>query len=190
MYAMIDLETLSTRHDAAIISIGVAMFDDDKVVDILGIALDMKTVYGHIDPATVKWWSDQNEAVRAYSFNGVIPPAPACMQLKTFFDLHKPTEVWANDPSFDLVILKTWWSKIEEQTHFRPANWFVSHKAERSCRTIYALARQIGINIDDSWTQGALHNPVDDAANQARAVIAARNGILTRVNHWSGGGGR
>lgn len=168
---MIDIETLSTNNDAAVISIGIAKFDDEKILHTQGWALDMRKVTGHVDPGTVKWWADQSEAARAYSFNGKLKPLDVATALT--IELAGTTELWANDPDFDVIILKNWYERTAA------ARWPVSFRNNRSQRTIMQLAKDAGIDMGAAW-QGdfVAHNPVDDAATQARAVIIARKTLL------------
>lgn len=168
---MLDLETLSSRKDAMVISIGVAAFDDSKVIQTAGWALDFKRlVPGHIDPTTVKWWSEQSEPAREYSFTGKVDPLQAALDFAAFLKLYGGDELWANDPTFDCVILRHWWEQLTQTS-------FPSHyREERSCRTMFAEARRLGHDISDAWKNGYVaHNPVDDAATQARGVILARS---------------
>lgn len=175
MKMMIDIETLSTNNDAAVISIGIAKFDDTQILHTQGWALDLRKVTGHVDPSTVKWWMGQNEAARAYSFNGSQRPTDVAAALA--IEMTGVTELWANDPDFDVVILKNWFERTSPGTR-----WPMSFRSNRSMRTIMQLARDARLNLDGSWANGTVaHNPVDDAANQARAVIAARKGLLFPV---------
>lgn len=173
---MVDIETLSTRHDAAIISIGLAKFDEKQgVYETHGITIRKEDWYGHIDPATVKWWMEQEKDTREYSFNGTTTAMLAAAEFSDF--VKDADEVWANSPSFDLTILKSWWNNMVDNTRpgYSPGKWPVHYRAERDCRTIFTEARRLGIDIDHAWKMGSsAHNPVDDAANQARAVIEWR----------------
>lgn len=171
---MIDIETLSARKDATVISFGVAAFDDAKVLETAGWALDFKHLLpGHVDPSTVKWWSEQSAPARAYSFGGGVQPLDAALGLITFLQRHGGDELWANDPTFDVVIMRNWWDELRKTTRLGD---FPSHyRQERSFRTISAEARRLGHSLDHAWkTDFVAHNPVDDAATQARAVILAR----------------
>src|SRR5579872_6912418 len=124
---MVDIETLSTHKDAAVLSIGVAMFDDDQVIDTAGWSIDMKKITGHINPATVQWWMQQSENAKSYSFCGDLSPDSVATFLQSY--LQTADEVWANDPDFDMIILQNWW----ERTASVP--WPVSFRKYRSVRT-------------------------------------------------------
>lgn len=169
---MLDLETLSSKSDAAIISIGVARFDSGGVLDTEGWALDDSQVFGHIDPQTVYWWMKQSDAAKAYSFSGKAKPLDVAQGLIKF--LGGCTELWANDPDFDVVIIRNWWDHWQN-IYPQMGKFPVSFRASRSCRTLRALAPDCDVSM--CYT-GVAHNPVEDAAMQARAVIRQRKHLL------------
>ena len=175
MRVMIDLETLSTRKDAAIISIGLAAFDDEFVIETAHARIKMSEVFGHIDPATVKWWSEQGDAARHAAFSGEDTQTRAISIVRDFFDRHQPTEVWANSPSFDCVILRSWW---DGQPRTPLGKYPISYRTERDVRTMlqYAKALKIPLPVWD----GTAHNAMDDACNQARAIVTIEKELRRR----------
>lgn len=168
--AMIDLETLSTRYDAAVVSIGVAIFNDEKILDSAGWALKPETVVGHIDPKTVAWWMEQADVAREFSFNGKILPHTAAFELKTLLARFDVKEVWSKDPHFDHVILTSWWEKLGGVGEFP-----YHYRAPRSYRTLESETIRAGYD-KQMWEQYnyVAHIPIEDAVAQARAVIAMR----------------
>lgn len=70
-HIMIDCETLSTRHDAMIVQIGLAEFDPNgrgaSTIARWAIRAEEQNG-GHIDINTVKWWMGQSEAARKSVF--------------------------------------------------------------------------------------------------------------------------
>lgn len=173
---MLDLETLSTRPDAAILSFGLVEFTEQGVVNSVGMALRMDEVTGHIDPRTVAWWMNQNEAARNFSFGGEYTRTTVAATLSEW--LANVDELWANDPDADVVWLRSWWDRLPSQFGRFP----VSYRACRSVRTIYAEAKRLSIQYGHICGNGHVaHNPVDDAALQARAVIFIRNEIARQM---------
>ena len=75
------------------------------------------------------------EAARQFSFYGKHSSMSVALALKDFIDRHAPhpSEVWANDPDFDLTILKRWWTRVEKHHSFTLPRWPISYKASRSC---------------------------------------------------------
>jgi 3' exoribonuclease, RNase T-like len=175
---MLDIETLGTAKDSAVISIGICAFNEEKgVIASDGWAIRSLDWHGVIDPSTVKWWSQQNEAAREYSFNGTTPDHVAASLIKQFVMTHggseSEDEVWANDPDFDVVILQSWWKRVPGAGKFP-----FHYRAARSCRTIWAEAKRLGIYYDGAAAHTVAHNPIDDACNQARAVIQVRKNLI------------
>lgn len=181
---MLDLETLDTGPDAAVISIGVCAFDQDRgIIASDGWAIRPDDWHGVKNPNTIVWWSKQNECARDYSFNGKTPAIFAALKLKEFIATYGSSdaecEAWANDPDFDIVILRNWWQRVEKDEGTSLGRFPIHYRSSRSCRTIYAEAKRLGIYYDAAYSMASVaHNPVDDACNQARAVIQIRNNLV------------
>lgn len=177
-FAMIDLETLSTRSDAKVLSIGVALFDENEVLKTEGWAINLgDDIGGHVDWDTVKWWQDQDAMVREFSWGGKLANCTAAFSLKTWFAENNPTEFWSKDPHFDHVILENWWRRVNENTSkasFNVGAFPIGYRQPRAYRTLVGEALDLGLDVEKERGMYAAHNPVDDAAQQARAVIAAR----------------
>lgn len=174
-HSMLDLETLSVRFDAAVISIGVAIFNDEQILDSAGWALAPQSIHGHIDPETVMWWAKQSEPAREYSFTGKYLSMTAAFELKTLLAKYDVKEVWSKDPHFDHVILQSWWERVNVAEKFSLGEFPYHYRAPRSYRTLEAEALRVGFDKSE-WEQFnyVAHNPVEDAVTQARAVIAMR----------------
>lgn len=177
---MTDVETLGTEPGSAIISIGICAFNQDEgIIASDGWAIRACDWHGGIDPKTVQWWSKQNEAAREYSFNGAISCLQAALNLKAFMDTYGGDELWANDPDFDVVLLKQWWTRTEQHSKLTLGNFPggpLRHRLPRSYRTMVAEAKRLGISYDSAYSPSSVaHNPIDDACNQARVIIAIRN---------------
>ena len=180
---MLDLETLSTRYDAAVISVGVAIFNDEKTIASAGWAIEPASIHGHIDPKTIFWWTQQGEAAREFSFTGKFTDATVAFELKTLLSQHNVDEVWSKDPHFDHVILESWWARVKARA---PVGDFpVHYRSPRAFRTLEAEALRSGFD-ESEWAQWnyVAHNPIDDAMTQARAVIKMRQ--LMGSRHGTG----
>lgn len=174
---MVDIETLSTHSDAFVWSIGLAAFDDERVIDTMLIKLNPETSDGHIDPATIRWWLQQSDAARAEASSGTASPFQAYADLMMFWQTHQPQEVWANSPSFDLVILENairrWAEDPRKGMRHAKAPW--EYWQQRDFRTLAALAKEYEIPYKTEVTSaGTAHSAVEDAALQARQVIFIR----------------
>ncbi len=173
--AMIDIETLSSFPDAAVISLGLVGFDDSTILHRETLAIGVEEWHGHIDPRTVKWWSEQEPAAVATSFRPERPctAAFALLRLKEFAREFCKDECWANGPQFDLVILRSWWKRCANEDSFP-----VHYRTWRDCRTIWTLAKDKGIDLSPAWQlPGVAHDPGVDAERQATAVQLSLRGL-------------
>ncbi len=102
---MVDLETMATHPNAAIVAIGAVRFTDElqdsfyQVVDLQSsIRADLD-----VDGATVIWWLMQEEAARQAI---TVPGLELTQALTLFYEwLGKEAVVWGNGASFDNAIL-------------------------------------------------------------------------------------
>ncbi|MDP5205853.1 3'-5' exoribonuclease [Alishewanella sp. SMS9] len=172
---MIDIETLSTRKTAAVISLGAVFFDIETGA--IGssfyytITRSSCLAYGlDIDASTLKWWSEQSEEARAvltcpdaddlkqvlYDFAGfLVENTPEDQQV----------EIWGNGPSFDCAILDNAYKACGIKTPWRYSN-------ERCVRTIVDLGIKL-LNINPKQTierVGTHHHALADAEHQAKYV--------------------
>ena len=172
---MVDIETMSTDNDAAILTIGVTAFDpygNDTEESLRAksalfgpISIKSNQEEGrHIDGETVLWWMQQSEQAR----KSLVEGTP--MQLKNALVKFakwmgsvepKPTEIWANSPSFDLVILKSAFKQVN-------IIWPFFFSKERDLRTIKAIAYPD--NDMPEFSVGTAHDAVDDTIKQALMV--------------------
>lgn len=167
-HLMVDLETMSTHHNAAIASIGAVIFDPNadslkncptfyQTVDLESNERDGR----HFSGSTVSWWLKQSEAARVALLSNQLPLHKALECLNAFIAMHKPVIVWANSPSFDCTILRT--AYAHHHRHFPFQYW-----AERDVRTIKDAAYPNG---DAPICQkGTAHSALDDALSQADLV--------------------
>lgn len=164
-HLMIDIETLDNKPTSAVVSIGAVRFDPKA-----GTISDFG-FYKNVDAAssqaagltmsadTVMWWMQQSEEARKALVGGK-PLDVALAYLDQ--EAGEIDCVWAHSPSFDLVILENAYRAVGKK-----APW--THRQHRCTRTLYDLA---GIDLI-GFTAGTYHNALDDARNQAVAVIAA-----------------
>lgn len=145
---MLDLETLSIKHNAAMISIGAVKFDPYGTIGQLGdpanpeykpfyMTIDMHDVVNvhkfHVDGQTVKWWlSDQvtNEARAALQQDA----QPLEVTLQKFWEWYGPESLptWGNGANFDNAILR---NAFEELAGIAPFRFY----HDRCFRTMKAM---------------------------------------------------
>ena len=161
MKIMIDLETLGTKPNSAILSIGAVAFDDNGIHDEFYLNVDLESSLDKgfdIDPSTVYWWLSQDKQAGEVLSKDKKPISVALISLVCFFNKNLPHEVWANSPSFDLVMLKNAWDKHGIKTPYR--FWI-----ERDFRTFLSLTNA------DRVKPKIAHNALEDAKSQAQTLI-------------------
>lgn len=164
---MIDLETLSTLPDCAIVSIGAVAFnmDNDDTADFY-VTIDPRDSkrYGmSITQDTLDWWRKQKpEAVKAWAENG-IPVKDAGDRFTEFmrentnkFDVN----VWSNGIDFDLPPMKNLLRLTENELM-----WFYWNQMD--CRSIFKAA---SFDVKTATRKGTYHNALDDCHDQIRWI--------------------
>ena len=164
-HVMLDLETLSTRPNAAIVSIGAVKFCTSKgILSSFKVNIDpvSSKKYGcHFDKKTIEWWSEQSkEARRSWQTD----PQPLGVALNYFLDWYgnksKPT--WVKGASFDYPILEN--SLRACSFDFPWEYWHLN-----CYRTIINF-----VGIDDRNLKSAdsvYHDAVSDCEEQVKVLI-------------------
>lgn len=169
-HIMVDLETLSNREDAAIVSIGAVRFDLDRfeLGDEFYVWVDGRScqkVGLRVDFETVCWWMSQGDAARAvFTENKGIHLATALMDLSDFILRVPESAVWGNGSTFDNMILRS---------AFRACRlaYPVSYKNDLCYRTIRKMFPREKVEL------GTKHNALDDAKSQALTLIEIVKGF-------------
>ncbi|ACO74666.1 exonuclease, RNase T and DNA polymerase III [Laribacter hongkongensis HLHK9] len=176
----IDLETLGTRTDAPVISIGAVLHNsgDPFRVGAFYASIDIQSAccHGRPDGDTIAWWLKQPDAARMALFDN---PQPASTVIESFSNCldgwlyqceqeHREVAILANGPAFDLSILARQFRRILE----KPLPW--KYWQERDYRTerdalVRVLARMGGYTELPPRT-GTNHNALDDAVWQVQVL--------------------
>lgn len=164
---MLDLETLSTAPDAAIVAIGACTFSTDGRTLTEG---ERRTFYapvdlessqrhgGRIDAATVRWWMAQSDAARqVFSGKEGIPLPAALLAFSAFCGTDDNIRIWGNGAAFDNIILRQAYQRCE-----LPTPW--KYAGDRCFRTLKAL-RDFGSEY--LVKPAVAHNALSDALAQA-----------------------
>jgi len=166
---MVDIETMGNRSSSAITSIAAVEFNDKgdtvstfyELVD-LQSSLDLGLT---VDGSTIMWWLQQSEEARVE----VTKPGKNLKEVLYLFRKYleevgtEETDIWANSPSFDLVIIDNAYKAIGQR---KP--W--SYGGERDVRTVFRLA---GLDKNSVPFEGTVHNAVDDCKHQIKMVLKA-----------------
>lgn len=179
-HIMVDIETLSTAVNAAVLSIGAVEFDPmtGKIEREFYHELDLSDQTNrHIDANTVQWWVKQclvnTDNIEFLSKNNREKDAVAYVlhELGAFInggkeyamtrvEGYEKIALWACDPDFDIAILADLYKE-----HNLPVPWKFSEP--KSVRTVRMLTQLAGMEIP---TQEANHNALDDCIRQAKEV--------------------
>lgn len=171
VHCMVDLETMSTRPDAAIVQVGACKFsmDDapggsyfDRSVS-LASSIDAGLA---VDGDTVSWWMEQDKAAQDSLLRGRLPLGRTLEEFAAWFARPPvPKLVWANSPSFDLVILRNAYRAVGLRCPWH-------YRQERDFRTFCWLAGGL-VTVPEVPAPTTRHVAVEDARYQALVVAAA-----------------
>lgn len=164
----IDIETLSTRFDAAILSIGAVAFDRNtgEIGEKLYVEVDVADAiaHGHVAGSTLEWWMQQSERARQlFGAPGKSHLAVVLDQLSTFVTQRQGAKVWGNGATFDITILEHAYARMSKPVPWK--FWDI-----RDMRTIVEAATKVGLDKHSVPFEGTAHNAVDDAIHQARVI--------------------
>ena len=165
---VVDLETLSTRPNACIVSIGAVAFNlQDGILDEFFINVDASNSrkHGlHIDLNTIEWWKQQSkEAQEAWQQD----PQPLDYALEKFAEFYQTgNPIWGNGSSFDITILESayyavGWDKDKVYGKHLPWKFW----------DIYDMRTLTSILGKKLQKTGVDHNALDDAMAEAKLLI-------------------
>jgi len=167
---MIDLETLATTPNAAVLTIGACLFDphgkDVHSTFYERIKLESQESYGRvINDDTVAWWGQQDPQIQEDAFgegDDRIDLKDAMKKLYTFG--LGTSNVWSHGSVFDVVIIEDICRSFQQAVTWK--FWEV-----RDTRTLFDLA-DVSVRIEGK------HNALTDAVAQAQAVQKAYSILL------------
>ncbi|WNA15539.1 hypothetical protein [Acinetobacter phage HFM1] len=172
-HLMIDIETLSTKPNGVILSIGAVFFDETGLGKEFYQNVDLESSIKagfEIDAGTVYFWLKQSSEAGAMLDKDKLHYADTVYNLMAFIrdncDIDN-VNVWGNSPSFDLVMLKNYIAKADVYVHGKTYLWkFYNERDFRTAVDIYKCKRV---------KPTVAHNALEDAKAQAQTLI----------NHWS-----
>ncbi|WP_018694229.1 3'-5' exonuclease [Algicola sagamiensis] len=183
LVAVVDIETLSTQPNAAIVSIGcviVNLFTQETVDEFYRVTDTYYQAIYNRDamPSTVRWWEEQKEtnpaAWKEYEKSNSIKESGqfelALIEFNNFLIKHfvdpSTIQLMGNGCDFDNVILQTAFKKVL----FSPS-WEFS--GNQSLRTAVWLGRLI-LGIDPKYDipfEGTKHHALHDARHEAKVLL-------------------
>lgn len=177
-HVMIDLETLGTAVDSAIVSIGAVCFELEtgnlgdtfyQVLDLESNRLAGRVIY----PTTVQWWMLQSEEARAvFNAKWISNLKDSLKEFTSWYEVWaQGATVWANGPSFDIAILEHAYAAAGLQVPWK----FYNTRCVRTYRDLPGAAL-----VDRPPFKGAAHNALADAVNQAEHVSAIHKALFCK----------
>lgn len=160
---MIDLETVDTAVTAKIIAIGACIFDGNQITSEFEVIIDRHQAVGTESESTLAWWNQQEDSVRDRMFSGSISTERALDQFVVWLSNQKYKYVWANPPTFDLMILYHAFKQVGAKVPW-------TFRIERDLRTLRWVGQTLGLDFDDLYDNRVAHDAKDDARVQALVV--------------------
>jgi hypothetical protein len=173
--AMVDIETMGLRPDAAIVAIGAVTFGENEILDRFYTPVSLQSCLDlglTVSRSTVEWWDRQPNDVRARWDVANAPPVEAALNQFHWWLLNAidplTTRVWANGPDFDLVILQSAMERVQLEV---PWSYF-NKRCYRTARKLMSLAG------DRERERIGAHDALADAVHQAWVLmgLAAQRG--------------
>ena len=176
-HIMVDLETLSTEPNAAIIAIGAVKFSAEEGIyakyyqAVASPPLDeLVPMVGdgdgfHISADTLEWWKQQSDEAKTVFRDPNAQTIKSALANFKAWALHETEldeiRVWGNGASFDNVILSTAYKMVGVDQPWKFYN-------DRCYRTI----KNVAVNKREIVRKGTHHNALDDAESQAEHLLA------------------
>ncbi len=186
----LDLETMSTAANAAIVSIGCCRFDPltdgNPVRETFYRIVRLESCVNlglHLDTGTIMWWLEQNAEARArltlkkgtvslsealLAFNDWIIDVGRSNGFSDGFKLYDDSvTLWGNGAAFDNTIIRS---------AYRAAGvkFIIPHWMDRDCRTVMdLLPHEDVLALKATYGTVLAHDALEDAKGQARYVSEA-----------------
>lgn len=174
-HLMLDLETLSTRPGALILSAALVRFSDEACGQVNLSIPEQESMGMEVDANTVEWWKRQTpEAWHAATCN----PLPVLAALKWISDwiawAGPDPLIWCHGATFDAPLLEEVYRRAGV-----PSPW--QFWSVRDTRTLYDLA---AVDVK-AFAVPPPHVALNDAIAQTRAANAALR-VLARAHSHQG----
>ena len=174
---MVDIETLASQSNAAIIQIGACTFDEKEtfLVNVPEEWYDADQageMNYHVSPSTVKWWEEQGEEARASLRMDPMMSLPVALRSFTGWlssigfrsSYSGAPGIWANPPQFDLTILRhAYMTELGGRVPWH-------YRQERCIRTIWREFKRYSSATSNAGL--VAHRADHDAIRQARGAVA------------------
>lgn len=176
---MIDLETLSTRADGVILSIGAVKFDLERgKIDDSGFYTVVSfedQLDRHISESTLTWWMNQGDSAKRVFNDSKTSFRDALLQFSDFVD-DPNIEVWSCGADFDIPMMNHAF-----MTHNIEIPWKFYNS--RCFRTYKKLPGAPGCSSPPKVAHHALHDAISQAQHACdiyAALFGSKPSVLSR----------
>lgn len=163
IHLMLDLETMGTGNNAAIIAVGAVKFSARGLGGFFYDTIDLADAVKcglELDPSTVLWWLGQgDEARKEFTERQGKPLTRVLESFRRFLGEPKQVRLWGNGSDFDNVILANAYNAVNMEVPWK----FYNNRCYRTMKNMY---RDVAMVRD-----GTHHNALDDAKTQAAHLI-------------------
>jgi hypothetical protein len=166
---MIDIETLGTKPNGHILSVGMCWFSRDnpsEPIDKLEILYpELGQPKSCIDINTVTWWMKQGSAAQAvFHIPDGLRSSNEQVAVKVMENTTNAARIWAKDPDFDCVMLNSF---VNNYRGWRcEYDWpFWKNRSVRTILDMCPVAKQLPFG-------GTQHDALADAVFQAQQMQA------------------
>ena len=162
---MLDLETMGTMPNSAIVAIGAVKFSleegiGDKFYEVITLDSSMKKGFD-VEASTIKWWMRQSDDARKEIFGKGMAVKDTLIKFQEYMGKNTSNiQMWGNGSDFDNVILGNAF-----RAYGVTAPW--PYHGNRCFRTIKSSFDKL-----DVANLGTAHNALHDAEYQATYLTA------------------
>lgn len=172
IHIVLDLETMGTSQNAAIIEVGLVIFNhmgvegNINLIDTYSSAVTLTSsmLHGGItDANTIEWWMDSDRAearnnwIRSNKLSLPRVLNDISLLLGNFSSFEPLPLIWGNGVNFDNAILKSAYERLEVKVPW-------GYRQEADFRTLKLLYKSI---VPEPAFVGTPHTALDDARHEA-----------------------
>ncbi len=186
LHAMVDIETMGTSPNAAVLNIGACIFDpfgsdsettflDEHKFQTTISFKDNEKQYRTFDADTIAWWLRQSKEAQDGLQAGHITNLKQAFTAYNLFiqsQNSRVTRIWAKSPDFDVVIMRDVYKSLGMMDTFK---FWETRCVRTLTEAAYPNGDQPTIGV------GIAHNALDDAIRQTLMVQHCNNIIAGNI---------